>query len=129
MKRFVFFLLSVVATVAAMAQTLNVEVGCVTYQFPAAEAGKMLYADGSSLVILNKVFSLAEVTRMYVDASEVEASTVSVEYSGTQAAVKVAGDIAQYVEAEVSGAHVSVTQSDEVADEITYSLSGASSDG
>lgn len=129
MKRFVFFLLSVVATVAAMAQTLNVEVGCVTYQFPAAEAGKMLYADGSSLVILNKVFSLAEVTRMYVDATEVEASTVSVEYSGTQATVRVAGDIAQYVEAEVSGAHVSVTQSDEVADEITYSLSGASSDG
>lgn len=129
MKRFVFFLLSVVATVAAMAQTLNVEVGSITYQFPAAEAGKMLYADGSSLMILNKVFSLAEVTRMYVDASEVEASTVSVEYSGTQAAVKVAGDIAQYVEAEVNGAHVSVMQSDEVVDEITYSLSGASSDG
>ena len=129
MKRFVFFLMSVVATVAAMAQTLNVEVGSVTYQFPAAEAGKMLYTDGSSLMILNKVFSLAEVTRMYVDASEVEASSVSVEYSGTQAAVKVAGDIAQYVEAEVSGAHVSVMQSDEVADEITYSLSGSSSDG
>ncbi len=129
MKRFVLFLMSVVATVAAMAQTLNVEVGSITYQFPAAEAGKMLYADGSSLVILNKVFSLAEVTRMYVDASEVEASTVNVEYSGTQAAVKVAGDIAQYVEAEVSGAHVSVMQSDEVVDEITYSLSGSSSDG
>lgn len=129
MKRFVLFLMSVVATVAAMAQTLNVEVGSVTYQFPAAEAGKMLYTDGSSLMILNKVFSLAEVTRMYVDASEVEASTVNVEYSGTQAAVKVAGDIAQYVEAEVSGAHVSVMQSDEVADEITYSLSGSSSDG
>ena len=129
MKRFVLFLMSVVATVAAMAQTLNVEVGSVTYQFPAAEAGKMLYTDGSSLMILNKVFSLAEVTRMYVDASEVEASTVNVEYSGTQAAVKVAGDIAQYVEAEVSGAHVSVMQSDEVVDEITYSLLGASSDG
>lgn len=129
MKRLVFFLMSLVAAVAAIAQTLNVEVGSVTYQFPAAEAGKMLYADGSSLTIQNKVFTLSEVTRMYVDASEVAASTVSVEYSGTQAAVKVAGDIAQYVEAEVSGAHVSVVQSDEVASEITYSLSGTSSDG
>ena len=129
MKRIMLFLLSVAATVAAVAQTLNVEVGSVTYQFPAAEAGEMVYADGTSLTILNKVFTLSDVTRMYVDASEVEAATVNVEYSGTQATVKVAGDIAQYVDATVSGAHVSIAQSDAVADEITYSLSGTSSDG
>ena len=56
MKRIMLFLLSVAATVAAVAQTLNVEVGSVTYQFPAAEAGEMVYADGTSLTILNKVF-------------------------------------------------------------------------
>ena len=42
MKRLATLLLAAVTTVVAMAQTLNVEVGNVTYQIPAAEAGEML---------------------------------------------------------------------------------------
>ena len=129
MKRLATLLLAAVATVAAVAQTLNVEVGSVTYQILAAEAGEMLYADASSVTILNKVYALSDITRMYIDATEVEANTVSVAYDGTSAKVFVAGNIAQYVTPTISGAHVSIAQSDDLAEEITYSLSGTSTDG
>ena len=133
MKRIATLLLAAVATVVAAAQTLNVQVGSVTYQIPAAEAGQMIYSDGASVTILNKVYALSDVTRMYVDASEVEANTVSVAYDGTAATVLVAGNIAQYVTPTVSGAHVTIAQSSEVSDdtcgEITYSLAGSSTDG
>ena len=133
MKRIAIFLLALVTTATVVAQTLNVVVGNVVYQIPAAQAGEMVYTDGSSLTILNKVFALNEVTRMYVDAAKVDNNTVSVVYEGTSATVKVAGNIAQYINATVQGAHVSITQSDAVADntcgEITYSLSGMSTDG
>ena len=133
MKRLATLLLAAVATVAAVAQTLNVEVGSVTYQIPAAEAGEMIYADGASVTILNKVYALNEITRMYIDATEVEANSVSVAYDGTSAKVFVAGNIAQYVTPTVSGAHVTLVQGEDVGDgtcgEITYSLAGTSSDG
>jgi len=133
MKRFYLFIFSIMVTMAVMAQTLNVEVGSVVYQIPAAQAGEMVYSDGVNLTILNKVFSLDDVTRMYIDATEVEDNTVNVAYDGSSATVKVAGNIAQYVDAIVSDGHVCVTQSSEVADEtcgeITYSLSGSSEDG
>lgn len=133
MKRLATLLLTAVATVAAVAQTLNVEVGSVTYQIPAAEAGEMIYADGASVTILNKVYALSDITRMYIDATEVEANTVSVAYDGTSAKVFVAGNIAQYVTPTVNGAHVTLVQGEDVGDdtcgEITYSLAGTSSDG
>ena len=133
MKRLVSFLLAIAATVAVVAQTLNVEVGSVTYQIPAAQAGQMVYAEGTSVCILNKVYPLSDVTRMYVDQAEVEDNLVSVTYDGTSAAVKVAGNIARYITPTVSGAHVSLVQSAEVGEdtcgEITYSLAGSSSDG
>lgn len=133
MKRLATLLLAAVTTVVAMAQTLNVEVGSVTYQILAAEAGEMLYADASSVTILNKVYALSDITRLYIDATEVEANTVSVTYEGSSAKVLVAGNIAQYVTPTVSGAHVTIVQSDAVGDdtcgEITYSLAGASTDG
>ncbi|MBQ7494239.1 MAG: carbohydrate-binding domain-containing protein [Bacteroidaceae bacterium] len=133
MKRFLSTLLAVVAVVAAMAQTLNVEVGSVTYQIPAAEAGEMVYADGVTVTILNKVYDLSEVSRMYVDQSEVEAATVSVAYDGEAATVKMHGAIARYITPAVNGAHVTLLQSNEVGDdtcgEITYSLAGSSTNG
>lgn len=129
MRKLTTTLLAVVATVATMAQTLNVEAGSVTYQIPAAQAGEMLYTDGTTLTILEKEYALSDITRMYVDDSEVEDNTVSVIYDGQSASVKVAGNIAKYVTATVSGAHVSIAQSDEVSEEITYSLSGSSADG
>ena len=133
MKRFATILLAVVTSMAAVAQTLNVEVGNVIYQIPAAEAGQMVVADGENVTILNKVYAISDISRMYVDATEVEAGSVGIVYDGNTATVKVAGNIADYVTVAVSGAHVVIAQSEEVGDEtcgeITYSLSGTSTDG
>ena len=133
MRRLASFLIAAVVTVAAMAQTLNVEVGSVTYQIPAADAGSMLYADGTSLTIADNTYAIADITRIYVDDAVVGDTAVYVTYDGNAARVLVDGRIAKYVSVAVSGAHVSVMQSAEVADdttgEITYSLSGSSTDG
>lgn len=128
-KSFLTILMLSLAIVQAVAQTLNVEVGNVIYQFPAADAGTMKYVDGTSLTIENKTFAISDITRMYVDATEVDSTTVTVAYDGTAAKVYVAGDIAHLVTPTVSGAHVSIVQSDDVDNEITYSLSGTSTDG
>ncbi len=132
-KRIFFLLLCALAVYISQAQTLNVVVGQVTYAIPSAEAGDMVYQDGTSLTILGKTYTLSDVTSMYIDQSDVEANTVLVDYDGTQAHVTVAGAIAQYVTPTVSGAYVSIAQSDEVSDdvcgEITYALSGNSTDG
>ena len=111
------------------AQTLNVQEGQVKYQFPADQAGVMNYAEGTTLTIMNKVFTLADVATMYVDESAVQDNTVAVEYNGETAAIAVAGNVAQYLTITASGAHVNIEQSSELAEEITYTLSGSSEDG
>lgn len=129
MKRILTLLPMLLLVVAAMAQTLNVTVGNVTYQFPASQTGEMTYANGTTLTILNKVFNMSDITSMKVDDSEVTDNAVSVVYNGTTAQVMVAGNIAQFITPTVSGAHVNIVQSVNVADEITYTLSGSSNDG
>ena len=118
---------------SAQAQTLNVVVGDVVYQFPAAQTGEMNYADGTTLTIMGKVFTLTDITKMYVDATDVSDNEVAVSYDGATAQVLVAGNVAQYVTPTVSGAHVSIAQSADVSEEnvgeITYVLSGSSDDG
>lgn len=122
-------LLLAMSAIVSVAQTLNVVVGDAVYQFPAADAGTMPYTDGTSLTIENKTFAISDITRMYVDATAVDSTTVSVVYDGAAAKVYIAGDIAHLVTPAISGAHVSIAQSNDVADEITYSLSGSSTDG
>ena len=111
------------------AQTLNVQVGQVNYQFPANQAGEMNYAEGTTLTIMNKVFTLADVATMYVDESVVKDNTVAVVYNGQTAAITVAGNVAQYLTITTTGAHVNIGQSSDLAEEITYTLSGSSDDG
>ncbi len=111
------------------AQTLNVQVGQVKYQFPAEQAGKMSYTEGTTLTIMNKVFTLADVATMYVNDSAVMDNTVEVVYNGQMAAITVAGNVAQYLTITTKGAHVNIEQSSELAEEITYTLSGSSMDG
>lgn len=117
----------------AEAQTLNVVVGNVTYAIPSSQAGDMNYANGSTLTVMGKNINVSDITRMYVDNSEVEDNTVSVSYNGTSATVTVAGNVAQYVTPTVSGAHVSITQDDAVSDqtcgEIIYALTGTAENG
>ena len=118
-----------VLTIAAEAQTLNVKVGSVTYQFPASQTGEMTYQDGTTLTIMGKTFTLADIDAMTVDDSEVVDGTIAVNYDGASASVMVAGNIAQHVTPIISGAHVSIAQGSDLAEEITYTLSGTSSDG
>lgn len=129
MKKVIPLIISLLLATAVQAQTLNVVVGSVTYQFPAEQAGEMTYADGTTLTILNKAFTLGDITKMYIDDTTVTENQVGVVYSGTSAAVTVAGNVAQYITASVSGAHVNIEQSTDLAQEITYKLSGTSTDG
>ncbi|MBR3021257.1 MAG: carbohydrate-binding domain-containing protein [Bacteroidaceae bacterium] len=120
-----------VAAVASQAQTLNVVMGSVTYQFPAMQMGEMAYM-GSTVSILGRTFVLGDITKMYIDASAVTDNQVAVTYNGTSAAVTVAGNVAKYIVPTVSGAHVAIAQgnTDDVdGDEIIYVLSGTTTDG
>ena len=132
MKKICFLLTALVLTIAAGAQTLNVKTGNVTWQFPASRTGEMTYADGQTLTIMGKTFTLSDIDAMTVDNSEVKANQVAVSYNGASASVTVAGNVAQYVSPTVSGAHVTIAQSNTDAvddDEITYNLSGSTTDG
>lgn len=111
------------------AQTMNVQVGQVMYQFPAEQTGEMMYAEGATLCIMNKTFTLSDVTTMFVDESEVKDNTVSVVYNGETTTITVAGNVAQYLTITTSGAHVNIEQHSDLTEEITYTLSGSSQDG
>lgn len=129
MKRTYLSLIALVLTIAAWGQTLNVQVGNVVYQFPASQTGEMTYTDGTTLTIMNKVFTLSDISSMTVDDTNVTDGTVGVTYNGSSATVTVAGNVAQHLTIEQSGAHVSITQDSDLAEEITYTLSGTSNDG
>ena len=132
MKKTVSLLIALVLTIAAGAQTLNVKVGNVNYQFPADKTGDMNYADGKTVTIMGKTFTLTDIEAMTIDDTAVTDNAVSVSYNGTAATVNVAGNVAQYVTPTVNGAHVSISQTntaDVDGDEITYRLSGTTTDG
>jgi len=122
-------LCAVFCTLSISAQTLNIQVGNVTYLFPAAQAGAMPYDNGSTLTVMNKAFALSEISSMFVDETAVTDNAVSVVYNGSSAAITVAGNVARYLTITQSGAHVSIAQNSNLAQEITYTLSGNSSDG
>lgn len=131
-KGWALFTISLFTCLSSYAQTLNIVIGNITYQFPASEVGEMTYASGTTLTAMGKTFSLDSISSMFVDESQVTNNSVAVTYSGTTASVKVAGNIAQYVEPTVQGAHVAIVQNELVdanVGEITYTLSGTSTDG
>ena len=129
MRRILICNLLLVICHLTFAQTLNIQVGNVTYQFPASQAGVMPFGSGSTLTVMGKTFTMSEISRIYVDETTVTDGAVAVAYNGSSAAITVAGNIAQYLTIAQSGAHVSITQSDNLADEITYTLSGSSTNG
>ena len=93
MKKLFTLLTALVLTLAAMAQTLNVKVGSVVYQFPAAQTEEMTYADGTTLTIMGKQFMLSDVDLMTIDETNVTDNTVSVVYNGTSATITIAGNV------------------------------------
>ena len=129
MKKIFSILCALVVCTMVNAQTLNVQQGQATYQFPAEQAGVMNYTNGNTLTVMDKVFALTEVEDMYVNETSVEDNTVTVVYNENSAAVTVAGNVAKYLTISVSGAHVNIAQSDDLQQEITYTLSGSSTDG
>lgn len=132
MKKLYSILIGLVLSIVAQAQTLNIVADNVTYQFPASQAGDMNYNGGTTLSVMGKTFSVSDISKMYVDASEITPNSVSISYNGTSANISIAGNIAPYVNVSVSGAHVSISQtntSDIDNDEITYILSGSTTNG
>ncbi len=129
MKKIATLMAAVLVTMTAAAQTLSIQTGQVTWLFPANQAGEMTWTDGQTLTVMNKTFSVSEITAMSVDQTQVTDGTVGVSYDGTTANVTVAGNVAQYLTVETSGAHVSIVQSTDLAEEITYTLAGTSTDG
>ena len=79
MRRALLSMIALVLTIAAGAQTLNVKVGSVTYQFPASQTGEMTYANGETVTIMGKTFTLTDITAMTVDNSKVSACVDSPE--------------------------------------------------
>lgn len=133
MRRLMVIVAVVFAVTMATAQTLNIAVGNVVYRFPAVQTGDMTYTNGTSLTVMGKTFSIADIASMTVDNTEVTDNLVEVSFDGSSARVSIAGNIARYVDVSMDGAYVTLSQSDEVGDsnvgEITYSLSGKSEEG
>ena len=129
MKKLLLAISIQLSAFSLFAQTLNVQVGNVTYLFPASQTGVMPISDGTTLTAMGKSFTLSEVDKMWVDETVVTDSTVAITYSASTASISVAGNIAQYLTITQSGAHVSIAQSSDLAMEITYVLSGTSTDG
>ena len=110
MKQLLSLLITLMLTISAEAQTLNVKTGSVTYLFPSSQTGDMTYNDGTTLTIMGKTFTLNDIDAMTVDNSEVTDNTVNVIYDGTSASVVISGNVAQYLTPTVDGAHVSIAQ-------------------
>ena len=109
-------------------QTLNICIGNVIYQYRSEEVDTMTFENGTTLTVLDKVFTLSEVSSMYVDNSEVIDNEVNVIYADNAAKVYIPGNIALNMSATESASHVVMTQGN-VSEEVTYNLSGVSDNG
>ena len=129
MKTYISSLIALLVSIMGSAQTMNINMGNVTYAIPAAQAGEMTFRDATSLTIGQKTYLLADITNIVTDQSTVTDNAVDVTYSGNTAKVRIAGNIAPYITAKVNGAHVTVIASEALANEVTYTLSGSSTNG
>ncbi len=127
MRRTVYAIFCMMLSCHAFAQTLNVNLGQVTYAYQAASVGDAAVST-STVTIGSKAYQISDISSIKVEDSTVEDNTVSVTYSGSSATVVIAGNLDDIVTAKVSGAHVTLLQGD-ATDEITYTLSGTTTDG
>ena len=130
MKRIALIIAIVAACLNAQAQqTMWVCTGNVKYAYNTANLDTMPYLNGTTLTVLDKVFNVADIDSIYVNSEEFDDDNILVNYSGNNAIVTVAGNIANNMTASVNGAHVVALQDANVADEITYTLAGSSTNG
>ena len=80
MKKISLTLLACVLSMSVGAQTLNVKVGAVNYQFPASKTGNMIYENGNKLTIMDKVFTLSDLKNMTVNSNDGDDVVVKVSY-------------------------------------------------
>lgn len=71
MKKIFSLIVMLMVAIAISAQTMNVVVGNVTYQFPASEVGDMTFSGGNTMTAMGKTFLASEISSMFVDASSV----------------------------------------------------------
>lgn len=94
MKKVYTLITALVLTIVAMAQTqtLNVKVGCVTYQFPTALTGEMSYCNnGSLLTIMGNELTTGDIDEMAVTARGKKSdNTVNVTYSNDMPTITIA---------------------------------------
>ncbi len=129
MKKTLLFVLCILATVVAGAQTLKVHSGAVSVAVPADDAGKMTYTGGTQLQIMGATYDIAALDSITADRSTVQPASVSVIYNGNTARVTVSADIAPLLAITVSGADVSILADATLQEEVTYTLSGKSETG
>lgn len=132
MRKLLFCTLMTSLSIGAYAQSINFTNGQVIYCFPAEIAGEMTFKN-EIVAVANRSFNLSEWSSINVNNDEITQNTVEILYSNDNSSVKIAGNIAQYIDATVNGAHIEITQSADVSEntcgEITYVLKGVSSDG
>ncbi len=130
MKRIALIIAIVAACLNAQAQqTMWVCTGNVKYAYNTANLDTMPYLNGTTLTILDKVFNVADIDSIYVNSEEFDDDNILVNYSGNNAIVTVAGNIAGHITATSNNARVSVLQDATVATEYTYTLQGTSNSG
>ena len=117
------------ALTTTVAQTLNINIGDVSYAIPASQAGDMPFNNGSTLTVGAKSYSIDDITSITVNYSQVEDNTVKVNYNGTSAKVIISGNLAPYVTATVNNAHVKIIADNALQQTVTYTLSGTSANG
>lgn len=132
MKKYIVTVALALSTIMMHAQSINFIRDGVTYNFPAASAGEMMF-EGQTVDVAGRTFNLSQWSLIKVTDLETASKTVEINYDGNSSAVIIADDIAPYVDVSIDGAHVTVTQSDLVSEstcgEITYILTGETADG
>lgn len=130
MKRIALIIAIVAACLNAQAQqTMWVCTGNVKYAYNTANLDTMPYLNGTTLTVLDKVFNVADIDSIYVNSEEFDDDNILVNYSGNNAIVTVAGNIAGHITAASNNARVSVLQDTTVTTEYTYTLQGTSNSG
>lgn len=129
MKNLAITICCVLGFTSAHAQSLNVNIGEISYVHDAANTGDMTFSNGTTLTIEGKTYSISDIDGMEINNNSIEDNNVNITYNGNAAKVMVAGNIAKYLTITANGADVTILQDANVSDEITYTLTGNSSDG
>ena len=128
-RSFLLVVFAVMSIGMVVGQTMNVNLGDVTYAIGASQAGDMVFDNGKTLTIAGKIYQLSEVTSINVNETTVDDNTVAVNYNGNVAKVLIAGNLAPYITAKVNGAHVYIIADASLEKEVIYTLSGSSNNG